>query len=135
MHTHEKKLITWVFLALMLVAQIMYGAANDFVMRVSIPALTLIFIFVLRYIHNVLREKSFMSAIAFGFIVCGVCTPLVEIYRGFQKGDSATNERPIYSMVNAHLRYKVLHQQYMGLATKAFGRYFGNYVLDTTPEK
>jgi len=134
-HTREKKLITWAFFALVLIAQIMYGAANDFVMRVSIPALTLIFVFVLRYIHHIFQEKSFISVIVFGIIFCGVCTPLVELYRGFQKGDSATNERPIYSMVNAHLRYKVLHQQYLGLTTKAFGRYFGNYVLDKIQEK
>ena len=135
MHAHEKKFISWTFFALILIAQVMYGVANDFVMRVSIPALTLIFVFVLSHIHNIFREKSFISAIAFGFVVCGVCTPLVEIYRGFQKGDSVTNERPIYSMVNAHLRYKVLHQQYMGLATKAFGRYFGNYILNQSNEK
>ena len=133
--TIEKKLITWVFIVLLLIPQVMYGAANDFVMRASIPALTIVFVFVLRYLDDIIRKKSYVMVVALILIIFGICTPLAEVYRGFQKGDSATNEQPIYSMINAHLKYKVLHQQYMGLATKAFGRYFGNYTLIIEDEK
>ncbi|MBP6994156.1 hypothetical protein KBB12_02855 [Candidatus Woesebacteria bacterium] len=134
-HLQDRKLLVWLFVILVLIAQVMYGAANDFVMRVSIPALTLIFVFLLRYIHEIFKKRSIIILLIGFLLVCGMCTPLIEIYQSFHKTDDAVNERPIYPMVNAHLRYKVLHQQYMGLATKAFGRYFGNYSLDNNDEK
>jgi hypothetical protein len=134
-NTLEKKLLVWLFIVLLLIAQFMYGVANDFVMRVSIPALTLILIFVLRYINEIFKRKSIIYYIFGTLLICGLCTPIVEIYQSFYKSTDAVNEKPIYSMINAHLRYKVLHQQYMGLATKAFGRYFGNYILYQSNDK
>ncbi len=125
----EAKLIGWLFFSLVLIAQIKYGIASDFVMRVSIPALTLIFVFILKYIDEVFRMKSFVAWFVVSLLVIGMCTPVVGTYHSFQRSESAVNERPIYPMTSANLRYKVLHLQYLGLATKAFGKYFGNYQI------
>ena len=85
--------------------------------------------------NDIFEKKSIITILIGLLLICGMCTPLVEIYQSFHKTDDAVNEQPIYPMTNAHLRYKVLHQQYMGLATKVFGRYFGNYSLDNKDEK
>ena len=135
MHTSEKRLIVWLFIVLVLIAQFMYGVANDFVMRVSIPALTLIIIFVLHYVDEIFNNKSVVTFLIGALLICGMCTPIIEIYQSLYKSDDAVNEKPIYPMIKAHIRYKVLHQQYMGLATKAFGRYFGNYILYQSNDK
>ncbi len=132
---HDKKLIVWICILLVLISQVMYGVANDFVMRVSIPALTLLFIFVLLHIEKSFAAKSWVSVLVVLIILLGACTPILELVRDFHKNVEGTNERPIYSMLNAHIRYKVVHQQYMGLATKAFGRFFGNYTLHSTDDK
>ena len=132
---NEIRFIAWLIILLILIPQVMFGTANDFDMRVSIPALTLTFVFVLRYINELFKKKSIIKLLIIFLFVCGMCTPFAEIIQAYHKTEYATNERPTESMINAHLRYKVLHQQYMGLATKAFGRYFGNYVLDSLHEK
>ncbi len=133
-HTRDKKLVIWIFVLLIMISQVMYGLANDFVMRVSIPALTLLFIFVLQHIEKTVETRSWMTVVVVLIFLFCACTPVLELIRDFHRNVEGTNERPIYSMINAHVRYKVVHQQYMGLATKAFGKYFGNYLLHLKDE-
>lgn len=130
MRTSEKKIAVWLFMILVLIAQVMYGLGSDFAMRTSIPALTLIFIFVLRYLNDVMHSKSLPAILILSLLVIGIATPLVEIRQSFQKTVNAVNEKPLYPMINAHLRYKEIHQLYFGDLTSTFGRYFGNYFLD-----
>ncbi len=56
----------------------------------------------------------------------------VDLSQVFVDAGLPTNQRPDRNMITAHIKYNVLHTQYMGLATKAFGRIFGNYTLMDT---
>ncbi|MFO0703164.1 MAG: hypothetical protein U0525_00350 [Patescibacteria group bacterium] len=123
----DRILIVGSAIILVLMPQIAYGQNNDFVMRVSIPHLALLFILILSYLPHTVKLKSWQVGVIIYILILGMATPYYEILQLASPSHLGTNEKPIYNILESNKRYGVSHQQYMGLATKAFGKYIGNY--------
>ena len=124
----EKIEITWLFLSLTLITQIMYGINNDFGMRVSILPLAMLFLYFLRYLPLLFERKHIMALILVLYLLgVGAVSNYFEILQLASPAHIGLNEQPRYDLLDSHKRYGVAHQQYMGSASRAFGKYFGNY--------
>ncbi len=71
--------------ALLAIPAYKLGFANDFAMRVSIPALTLLYVRMPRALVSIGKEPVARRAIMIGVIALGAATPAVEIYRNISQ--------------------------------------------------
>lgn len=126
--TRDKMLyIMWIFLTLTVVPQFMYGAANDWTMRVTMPILVGLSLSVLVGIQRIFLSKSALRWYVLVVLVLGMFTPFTQMYLLKDVSNPATNEQSDRNMTQAHIKYGVIHQQYMGSASRLFGKFFGNY--------
>lgn len=120
--------LLWIsYPVLIVVSQFMYGQNNDFVMRASIVHLSLIFILVLKYLSRIAYSKLTLTILILYIFAVGTVTSIVELAQLFRHSHVSTNERPIHNMMESHKRYGVSNQQYIGSASRLFGKLIGNY--------
>ncbi len=125
----DKKVVTWSILSLIIVSQFSFGASNDWLIRTS-PLLLLALCVSIAKQYNYLWSRSSISRAYFIIIILiSVITPLSQIANISRISNPATNQRPDRNMMRAHLKYGVIHQQYMGSASRLFGKLIGNYDL------
>lgn len=122
-----RRVLIWSFVLLCLIPLIRFARGPDFVMRASIPALTVVFITVAHHLHTIFLQRRLVIAVSCGIMFLCLTTPIVEVASALIPHPHAVNERPIYPMPDAYTRYHVLNRQYLGVGHALFGTYIGNY--------
>lgn len=117
----------WIIVVLFGISMFTYGTANDWMMRASMPALTLLGMILVPRLETIVRRGGVFAILILAVFLLGAVTPITQIIVLKDVSNPATNEQPDRDMRFAHEKYGVIHQQYMGSASRSFGRLFGAY--------
>ncbi len=127
LHREERRMLLWSVFVLVTVSMIRYGKGPDFVMRASIPALTILFMTLVTHWRTLFSQGRHTAILASAVLILGICTPLTEIATTFITHAPTVNKEPRDPMPLSYTRYKVLYTQYLGSSSHSWGTYIGNY--------
>jgi len=113
---------------LCVIAQFRYGTVNDWLLRTSPMLLAFISIVLAKYYRHFFSGTALLRIVFCTIFLLGLVTTFSQIVVLKDVSNPATNERPDRNMLYAHIKYGVIHQQYMGSASRLFGKLVGNYV-------
>ena len=123
----EFLLAWWCVFLLLAISFFRLGAANDWQLRTSPLIFTILFLIIVKNIGELKNAGKFLKAYVVIIFLLGLVTSLSQIAVLKDVSNPATNERPDRNMLQAHTKYGVIHQQYMGSASRLFGKLIGNY--------
>jgi len=123
----ELLLVWWCVFLLLAISFFRLGAANDWQLRTSPLIFTILILIIVKNIGELKNAGKFLKAYVVIIFLLGLVTSLSQIAVLKDVSNPATNERPDRNMLQAHTKYGVIHQQYMGSASRLFGKLIGNY--------
>lgn len=124
--TVDRKPSPWKMIALItlvLVPLYKIGRFNDFVMRISLPSLFILLIFICRYLFDKKTEFNGSKKLLVLFLLIGAISPLAEISRSIQGDNNCPKELDRAEFI-ANIR---LSYQYIGITDSFFFKNLSSY--------
>lgn len=122
-----QKVFIWSITILILVAQFRFGAVNDWLLRTTPLIVIMISLTIIKNADQYQKLNLVSKILCITIFIVGIITPISQVAILSGVSNPSTNQQPDRNMLTAHLKYGVIHQQYMGSASRLFGKLIGNY--------
>lgn len=123
----EYILAWWCVFLLFIISFFRLGAANDWQLRTSPLIFTILILIIVKNIGELKHAGKLLKIYTVTIFLLGLVTSISQVIVLKDISNPATNERPDRNMLQSHIKYGVIHQQYMGSASRLFGKLVGNY--------